>query len=218
MAEAEGVPQHLDDLADLFFLRREERDLIQEFDRLFMETAVHTNLVARSTLEDRWFRHFADSLQLYDLIPAEAGTVFDLGSGGGFPGILMAILSQIRQPDRKFTLVDSVGKKARFLQQVAAELDLTNVTVSSQRAEMFHVKRERYDLIMARAVAALPKLLDLTVPLLKANGLLIFPKGERAEEELTEAATKWRFELATHPSMTHRDATILLITNPEPRP
>ncbi len=206
-----------DNLAAEYALSEKEVAQLQRFDDLLMETAAHTNLVARSSLEDRFVRHYADSLQLWPLIPEEARTLCDIGSGGGFPGIVLAILSASRAPNRKVTLCDSVGKKARFLSDTAKALELPQTTIVNDRVEAFHVKHRTFDVITARAVAALPRLLELTAPILAKEGVLIFPKGRRADEELTAAETQWRFTLHRAPSHTDPDASILVLRDLEPK-
>ncbi len=209
---------NLDDFAHGLSLTSEEKKRFASYDQCLSAWSQHTNLIAKSSFEDRWQRHFVDSVQLWPLIPAEVTSVLDMGSGAGFPGLVLAILSVERAPARHFTLVDSVGKKARFLREAAESADLTNVTSVAKRVEMFHVEQARYDLISARAMTALPKLLDLAVPLLKPGGMLIFPKGERAQEELTAASERWRFNLQQHQSATHPKASILVITEPKAIP
>lgn len=189
---------------------------LSTFDALLVDTNTTINLVARPSLDDRVERHFRDSAQLFGLIPDSATSLMDIGAGGGFPGIVLAIMAFERRPALHFTLVESIGKKARFLSEVAAACDLPNVTVENARAELFHVKQQRWDVITARAVTALPKLIGLAAPLLSPNGVLIFPKGEKAEQELTAAAEGWRFDQTNHPSITHDRAKILVISNPVP--
>lgn len=201
-------------LKKTFELSSHETDLIERFDDLFMETSAHTNLVSRSTLAGRWHRHYADSLQLWPHIPDDALHLLDIGAGAGFPGLPLAILAQTRRPECRFVLVDSVGKKARFLQQAIATLDLTNVVAKAQRAETLS---DRYDVITARAVTALPKLLALCAPLLKPDGTLILPKGARATQEVEEANADWRMGVKRVGSTTDPDATILVITEVERR-
>lgn len=208
-------PVSLDHLAVSYKLTPEEVAALRAFDDSLVEVAAHTNLIARGSLPERWARHYEDSLQLWSLVPAEARSLLDVGSGAGFPGMILAILAHFRRPELHLTLVDSVGKKARFLSEVGASLGLSNLSVSAQRAEVFHVKQAKFDVITARAVTALPKLLDLTAPLLTPGGMLIFPKGEKADEELTAAAARWRFNCETRPSATHPTAKILLISEPK---
>ena len=199
-------------LRSRFALSEEEWRALAAFDEAFVRTAAHTNLVARSTLPDRWLRHYADSLQLWPLLPEGARTVLDVGAGGGFPGIPLAILARARRPDMKLTLADSVGKKARFLGQVIDELGLRNAVATDARVEALPYA---FDVVTARAVASLPKLLDLAVPRLAPGGTLILPKGARAAEELADARSSWRFDAKRVDSATDERASILVITKPE---
>ena len=137
-------------------------------------------------------RHIAESLAVVRTLEAAgrlpAGTrAIDVGSGGGLPGLPLAIV----RPDVRVTLLEATGKKARFLERTARDLDLANVKVLDRRAEeAAHDpnERERYDLAVARAVAALATLVELTLPFVKVGGALAAVKGSRAAEEITEAA------------------------------
>lgn len=147
------------------------------------------NLTAVRDPEEGWIRHILDSLTLIPLI-ADAGagkpTVADVGSGGGAPGLVLAIA----MPDARFTLIEATGKKARFLDDTARALGLSNVKVEHARAEdLGHVKafRERFDVVLARAVGRVAVSAELTVPLAKVGGLILMNKGQRLEEELREA-------------------------------
>lgn len=192
------------------------RERLLTFDSVFLETVAHTNLVARSSLADRAERHYADSMQLDRFLPDE-GAVLDIGSGAGFPGIVLAILAADTRPGLHFTLCDSVKKKAAFLRIAAETVGLQNVTISDQRAEAFHVKPPWADVVMARAVTALPGLIGLAHPLLRPGGLCIFPKGEKADIELTAAQQAWSFKAESVRSTTHPEAKILLLSDVTPK-
>lgn len=191
-----------------------ERARFATFDRLLLETAAHTNLVARSSIPARWQRHYADSAQLLPCIPAAAGTLLDIGSGAGFPGIVLAILATARRPALRITLCDSVGKKASFLRKAVDGLELANAEVIEGRIEALAPAR-RFDAITARAVTALPDLLALAAPRLAAGGLMVFPKGRRAQEEVDAARERWSFDVEQVPSGTDPSARILLIRAPK---
>ncbi|MCH8526073.1 MAG: 16S rRNA (guanine(527)-N(7))-methyltransferase RsmG [Kiritimatiellae bacterium] len=152
-----------------------------------LEVNRHMNLTAVRDAEGVWIRHVYDSLALLPHLRGDLEQrALDLGSGGGLPGIPLAVL----RPDMAWTLVDSVAKKARFLEETAAEIGLLNVRVDTRRAEVLGRDpdfRERFHVVTARAVARLPTLLELTVPLLRVKGRLYAMKGQQASEELKEA-------------------------------
>ena len=187
-----------------------ELTLFRGFDRMLAQTQSHTNLIARSTWEQRWDRHYRDSAQLFPLIPARTRRLLDIGSGAGFPGIPLAILALQRAPQLHLHLAESVGKKARFLEEVATSLPLANVTVLNERIDARGGAHE-FDLITARAVTALPDLLALAAPRLARGGCLLFPKGRRAQEELDAAAKQWSFSITATASETDPQARILAI-------
>jgi 16S rRNA (guanine527-N7)-methyltransferase len=146
------------------------------------------NLTRITDPEDAWTRHVLDSLSLLPWIQELGATsLIDVGSGGGLPGIPLAIAA----PHVSVTLLEATGKKARFLEEVAAALGLDNVTVVGERAETLgHDRarhRERYDIVTSRAVGRLPVLAELTVPFARRGGLILAIKGEQAMAEIDEA-------------------------------
>jgi 16S rRNA (guanine527-N7)-methyltransferase len=146
------------------------------------------NLVGPDTLPDVWNRHIWDSAQLFGLAP-QARTWADLGAGAGFPGMVLAILLKGR-PDAHVWLIDSLGKRCRFLQAVVDELALP-ATVINGRAE---AQALRVDVVTARAVAPMEKLLAYAQPYLQRGAQGLFLKGEKAEAELIEARKVWHFD------------------------
>jgi len=145
------------------------------------------NLTAITEPMDVAYKHFLDSLAAAEHIPEGAACV-DVGTGAGFPGIPLAIL----RPDLSMTLLDSLGKRVKFLEAVAAELNLplNCVHIRAEEAGKNPAHRERYDIALSRAVAPLNVLLELTVPLLKVGGLAIAYKGPAVAEEPWESAGK----------------------------
>ncbi|WP_031550428.1 16S rRNA (guanine(527)-N(7))-methyltransferase RsmG [Parvularcula oceani] len=204
----------LSTVASAYGLSPAEAERLKIYDAQLLQASSHTNLIARSTLPQRFGRHYADSFQLWEHVPNGASTLLDIGSGAGFPGLLLALLAEDRMPGLHLTLCDSVGKKAAFLASTAQEMGLSNVTVTAQRAEALD---RRFDIVSARAVTALPRLLDLAVPRVAPNGHLILPKGRNSEEELAEARKRWTMNAKRVQSHTDPEATILLLSNPEPR-
>lgn len=162
-------------------------DLGVLIERLTAANAV-MNLVGPDTIPDVWNRHVFDSAQLLDLAP-EAATWADLGAGAGFPGLVLAILLKDR-PDSHVWLIDSLGKRCRFLQDAVDALSL-RATVINGRAEE---QRVTVDVVTARAVAPMEKLLGYAQPYLQRGAQGLFLKGEKAEAELIEARKVWQFD------------------------
>lgn len=154
---------------------------------LLLDANTRFNLTGITDPEQAWTRHVFDSLTLVPVIASlEAKTIIDIGSGGGLPGIPLAIAL----PEMQVMLIEATGKKARFLSDVVARLALKNVKVIAERAETLgqdEHHRERYDIVLARAVGKLPTLLELTVPFANIGGHLLAMKGEKAPEEIAES-------------------------------
>lgn len=162
-------------------------DLEIFIERLAEANAV-MNLIGPDTLPDVWNRHIWDSAQLLDLAP-KAKTWADLGAGAGFPGVVLAILLKGRA-EAHVWLIDSLGKRCRFLQEVVDEMALP-ATVINGRAE---AQALRVDVVTARAVAPMDKLLAYAQPYLQRGAQGLFLKGEKAEAELIEARKVWHFD------------------------
>lgn len=191
----------------------ETLDRLLKYDSVLMDWASRHNLVARSTLPDRWRRHYLDSAQLLPLIPERATAVVDLGSGAGFPGLVLAAMGAGR--GLGVTLVETTLKKVDFLKAAAAAMDLHTVAVLPQRIETLNLSPP--DIITARALAGLPKLLAYAHEIAGEKTLCLFLKGQDVEAELTEAAKSWQMDLTRHPSITSAESTILAVRNLRPR-
>src|SRR4051812_34603956 len=164
---------------------------LQEQLARYLDTLLATNeafnLTAVTDRDEAWIRHIADSLSLVPALrdlPAESAIV-DVGSGGGLPGLPLAIAL----PQLRFTLLESTGKKAGFLEEATRTLGLTNVQVVCDRAETFGQGkgRERFAVATSRAVSPLRVLLELTLPLVKISGFSLAIKGGRARDEIADA-------------------------------
>jgi 16S rRNA (guanine527-N7)-methyltransferase len=171
-----------------------------------------TNLVAPSTLPALWSRHFADSAQLLGLAPEER-LWLDLGSGAGFPGLVIAIL-QANVPDFRMNLVDSSSKKCAFLAEVARVTEAP-VDIHAMRIEELAEKAQslRPDVVSARALAPLPRLLELAEPFVGEETRGLFLKGRETEAEIEAARAEWEFSARRHPSLTASDSFIVHLTD-----
>ena len=165
------------------------------------------NLVGASTLPIVWTRHVLDSAQLFDQIKPDDKAVLDFGSGAGFPALVLAIMDVGQKHD--FRLIESDGKKCAFLNKVISECGL-RATVFNERIE----KMEKFgaDLITARALASLDKLLKYAFPFFKKTTRCLFMKGAKASEEIDAARRKYDFRLEKIQSVTSAEGTILLLS------
>jgi 16S rRNA (guanine527-N7)-methyltransferase len=169
------------------------------------------NLVAPSTLPQLWTRHILDSAQLVDLVPATARRWVDLGSGGGFPALVVAAMAADRIGFETI-LVESDQRKAAFLRTAAREMGLGDrVLIRALRAEEAVPAIGEADVVSARALAPLADLARLSAPLLARGALGVYPKGESIRRELTEWGPPDRFDVSLAPSRTHPSAAIALV-------
>lgn len=186
---------------------RETYDRLTALTALLQKWNPAINLVAKSTLPDVWSRHIVDSAQLYHLSPPQVSHWADLGSGGGFPGLVIAIMSQELDPQRRITLVEADQRKATFLRQAVRELGLIQTAVLPDRIES--IPPLSADVISARALAALPQLCQFVHRHLSPTGLALFPKGAQHRDEIAQAGQEWRFDLSIFPSETEPAAVVL---------
>jgi 16S rRNA (guanine527-N7)-methyltransferase len=188
---------------------RETEARLTQFVEFLLPWAEKTNLIARSTIPSIWTRHIADSLQLVPLAP-EATTWIDLGSGAGFPGLVIACAITGRA-GAKVHLVESTGKKANVLREAVKHLQLP-AEVHAVRIEDFAKNfKGRADVVTARALAPLDQLLTLAQPLLRFGALGLFPKGQDVEGELTRAAKCWTIDAELIPSQTSPEGRIVVV-------
>jgi len=181
-----------------------------EMDRVLIDWSERHNLIARSTLKDRWHRHYFDSAQLAPLLPDAAKTLVDLGSGGGFPGLVLAAF--LAPKGVSVTLIEATQKKCAFLIEAGAKMGLKNLKVIPERIEKVALGFKP-DIITARALARLDKLLTYGAEIAGKNTRFFLLKGQDVEGELTEAAKCWHMDVIRHPSLTDPRAAILEIGN-----
>ena len=192
---------------------RETFERLQAFEKLFLKWNRSINLAAPSTLDDVWRRHILDSAQLARLAPAATRWV-DLGSGGGFPGLVLGFLLAERD-GASIDLVESNRKKASFLQSVVGQFDLP-ARVIARRIDDSYALVPEPEIVTARALAALPDLLDLAAPWLTKKARALFHKGRDYRAEVEESAHRWGFDLVEHSSMTDPHGVILDISELRP--
>jgi 16S rRNA (guanine527-N7)-methyltransferase len=215
-AKGEAFATLAADRAAALTLTPVSRETLARLDR-FVEVLLAwqrtTNLVAPSTVPRLWTRHIADSLQLLDLAPT-ARTWIDFGSGGGFPGLVIAC-ALASQPGTSVHLVEANAKKAAFLRE-AQRVTEAPARVQGERMEEF-AKRfaGEMDVVCARAVSPLKSLLCLTFPLLQRGAVGLFPKGKNAEDELREASIYWKMNATLVVSRTDPAGRIIVIRDLE---
>ncbi|WP_344708629.1 16S rRNA (guanine(527)-N(7))-methyltransferase RsmG [Sphingomonas humi] len=180
---------------------RETEEKLAEYVTLLTEENERQNLISKSSVDAVWSRHIEDSLQLLDHAPLDRHWL-DIGSGAGLPGIVLAIAGV-----KKITLVEPRRLRTEFLEACREKLELRNVTVVTGKAENLS---GRFDVITARAVAALSKLFAIASPLISPTGQWVLPKGRSAAKELEEARVTWQGDFRLEPSRTDPDARILV--------
>ena len=190
---------------------RETLERLTEYVALLEKWNRRINLIAPTTTEEIWSRHIADALQLKPL-GKEVQSWADLGSGGGLPGLVVAIQA-LESGGPPLILVESDQRKATFLRQVILQLGL-DATVETDRIES--LRPLNVQVISARALAPLPKLLGYVARHLGTEGRALLPKGRKWEFELSEAQQRWTFDHKVWQSQTDPEAVILEITNLEP--
>ncbi len=188
---------------------RETMDRLANFADLVQKWNGSINLVSRNSVLDLWPRHIQDSLQISELVPAGMNDWCDLGSGGGFPGLVVAILAKENLPKRHVVLIESDQRKSAFLRTVIRELDL-NAKVNTQRIEA--VEPQAAEVISARALADLTILLGYFERHAKNTGIGLFQKGKTWEKELEEARQQWSFNVEAIKSKTEPEAVILKVS------
>lgn len=187
---------------------RETMERLDTYYDLTLKWTPKINLVSKAAQADLWQRHFLDSAQLWQLRPTGAKSWIDLGSGGGYPGLVIAIIAADAAPELHITLVESDARKCAFLRTVAREVGI-DVTVLTLRAEA--LEPNQADVVSARALAPVSTLLDYAGRILRPGGICLFLKGRQTDKELEAAAEMWSFEVTKTPSLTDPDGAILKI-------
>ncbi len=201
-----------EEFAAAFDVPRETIGKLTRYAELLDAWQSHTNLIAKSTLPEIWDRHFADSAQILRLAPA-AKVWLDLGSGAGFPGLVIAILGA-NHANFVVHLVESTAKKCAFLAEVARQTEAP-VEIHCMRVEELERsdKNLNPEVVSARALAPLPRLLELAAPWLRRGSKGLFLKGRDLANEIRGAERRFRFKAVMHPSLTSAESAILEISD-----
>jgi 16S rRNA (guanine527-N7)-methyltransferase len=202
MSEAPGTLT-AESFAQAAGVSRETRERLEAYAACLSEWQGRMNLVGRSTLDDLWRRHMQDSAQLLRFVPRGCRRLVDLGSGAGFPGLVLSILGV-----PGVELVESDQKKAAFL-RAAALASGSDAVIHACRAEDLPVGQA--DVVTARAVAPLERLIPMVAPFLAEGSVAILPKGSSVETELKAVARHWHLWYTRHTSMTDPRGSILVI-------
>jgi len=195
--------QSSEDVRKHFDLSTDVMARLSAYAELLVKWQTKINLVGPDTIPDLWHRHMADSVQLLSLIPVQSKRLVDLGSGAGFPGLVLSILGV---PD--VHLVESDSRKIAFLREVIRVTE-SSASLHESRAETLNSLQG--DVVTARALAPLVRLLPLALPYVVEGGICIFPKGKGAEDELTEAGKEWIMGIQRVASVTDPLASILIL-------
>lgn len=200
----------MENFEEKYSVSRETFELLKAYEASLHEWQKKFNLVSNASLADAWNRHFLDSVQLYKLIPENAKVLYDFGSGAGFPGMVLAIMAKEKTPYLKVKLIESIGKKTLYLNEVK-QLTGTDVEIINDRIE--NIKAEQADVITSRAMCSLKELFAYTIKFCGAQTRCIFPKGKKYKEEIEEAQKEWRFKYDVVPSEQSTEGVILVVSN-----
>lgn len=187
---------------------RETMEQLAQYESLLIKWQRSINLVARSTLDNLWQRHMLDSAQIANLAPESACSWVDLGSGGGFPGLVVAILLRDRS-NFKMHLVESDQRKGIFMREVIratgapAEVHTARIEVFARESDL------KPDVVSARALATLDRIIEWAYPLFEPETIGLFLKGQGLEDELTSARKGWIFEETVIPSLSDPSGSVL---------
>lgn len=190
---------------------RETIRRIKQFVELLRDWNSKMNLVSKNSMDSVWERHVLDSLQLAEYLPQDTLQLVDIGSGAGFPGVVLAIVMAEKFPAAKVTLVESITKKTVYLKDVCTKLGLQNVQIENNRVE--NIVFKAVDVITARAVASLEILCGYAFKMSQKKTKMLFLKGRTYAEENAAAAEKWKYDLRIYPNKYSEDGVIMELQN-----
>ena len=201
-------------IQELCSVSRETIERLEAFAAELTKWNQKINLVSPSTIPELWSRHILDSAQLYPLLNPELSKVCDIGTGGGFPGLILAIIARELHPGTEVAMIESDKRKCAFLQTLSAQLNL-NTKVLPKRIEQADAQNADY--LTSRALASLTQLLSFAHRHLTTTGHALFLKGAKVGVEIEEALASWEFDLQKRSSETSAEAVVLEISNLRPR-
>jgi 16S rRNA (guanine527-N7)-methyltransferase len=203
-------------IRNYFDVSRESLETLTIFAQQLVTWQSKINLIANSTIEQVWHRHICDGLQLHEYLTGDERLIVDLGSGAGIPAIPLAVILKEHNPDARVIMIESNAKKAAFLRHVTrvCKIDTRIINARVESAKDSDLQRS-IDVCTARALAPLPKLLDLTAQLPVRPQRMLFLKGQDVDAELTQATKCWKTSFSKHPSRTLKDGCILEIHEAE---
>lgn len=203
--------------AECFRVSRETLEKLETYAAILARWQKTINLVAPATLPNLWHRHFADSAQLFAHAPKGPGHWLDIGSGAGFPGLVLAIMAAEAGSSRH-TLVESDSRKAAFLGEVARNTGVAVEIIAARIESRETIARvAKVSCVTARALAPLPRLLPWVAPFFGAGTTGLFLKGREVTAELEEAAKTWAFTYELIPSITESDSRIVKLSALHPK-
>ena len=197
--------RHLPDWLDV---SRETAARLEDLADLVLKWTQTINLVSKASLSQIWMRHVLDSAQLWELAPLKSGLWLDVGSGGGFPGIVISILAAQYAPDVRIVMVESDRRKVVFLTEALRHLGLSAYVHCARIETLPPIAAQ---VVTARALAPLAGLLPIAARHMAANGVALFPKGQHHAEELAVFGAEWVMQSSAIPSKTDPDAAIVRI-------
>ncbi len=190
---------------------RETIQKLKDFVAILREWNEKMNLVSKKSMDDVWERHVLDSLQLIEYLPTAVKSLIDIGSGAGFPGVVLAIAMQEKFSAAQITLVESITKKTVYLNDVCRKLDLNNIKVENNRVE--NIVFKDVDVITARAVAALDILCGYAYKIGNKQTEMLLLKGQSYAQEDAAAKQKWRYEAEVFPNKYAEGGVIMKLRN-----
>lgn len=195
---------------DKYNVSRETYLKLKKYQSMLVDWQQKFNLVSNSSLDCAWERHFLDSMQLIKYIPSGAKVLYDLGSGAGFPGMVIAIVFNEKNPELRVNLIESIYKKTVYLNAVKKE---NNIAVDIINDRIENIKQTTADVITSRALASLSNLLKYAYRFSNKKTICIFPKGKKYKEELAEAHKHWKFKCEIFASEQSDEGKVLIISN-----